>query len=402
MNQTVLHDIHVASGARMVDFAGWNMPVQYRDGILAEHLATRRRAGLFDVSHMGRFEVLGAGAVPFLRRVLTNDAALLQPGESQYTLLPTASGGARDDAYLYRFQADRFLLVVNASNRGRDWEHLQREATAAGGQVTLTDLTAATAMLSVQGPASAALLGPHLGGQLPASRRNACGLAQVADATAWVGRTGYTGEPLGFEVILPAAAAGALWTALVAAGAEPVGLGARDTLRLEAALPLYGHELGTAADGAEIPILACPAARFGVALGEARGDFVGRDALVAQAAALVALRTGGPGNPCVLPRRIRCLAIADQGIARAGAEARIGDRQVGVVTSGTMVPYWRFSQGRPGDRTDRRALALALLDASLVPGDSVRLRVRDRDLVATVVERFVDTRSGPYAVPVLP
>jgi aminomethyltransferase len=400
MLRTILHPLHVAAGARLVDFAGWDMPVQYRDGILAEHLATRRGAGLFDVSHMGRFEIMGTGAVPFLRRTLSNDAARLRAGESHYTLFPTTSGGALDDAWLYRFQADRFLLVVNASNRERDWEYLRQAATGAGA-VILEELTFQTAMVAVQGPAAAALLGPLLGGRLPGSRRNACGVAPCGDVSAWVGRTGYTGEPVGFEVILPATAAAGLWTALVAAGAVPVGLGARDTLRLEAGLPLYGHELGRAADGTEIPILACPAARFGVALDGERGEFPGRAALAAQAAALAALEAGGPGDPRILPRRVRCLAITDPGIARAGAEVRQGDRVVGVVTSGTMVPYWRFEAGQPGEHSERRALALALVDAALRPGERVAVRVRERDLAAQIVVRFLDSRSGPYALPVV-
>lgn len=400
MNRTILYPVHVASGARIVEFGGWDMPVQYPEGILAEHLATRRQAGLFDVSHMGRIEVGGHDATAFLRSVLSNDPARLCQGESHYTLLPTATGGALDDAWLYRFQPDRYLLVVNASNRPKDWEHLTRSA-ARFADVRLTDLTEKTAMLSLQGPASAELLAPLLEGVLPEARRNACAQARFQGGPALVGRTGYAAEPVGFEVIVAAGSAVALWTALTAAGAAPVGLGARDTLRLEGALPLCGHELGTAPDGSETPIGAVPAARFGIDLSPEHGDFIGRNALAAQAAVLAALKAGAPTDRRALPRRVVCLALADKGIARAGAEVFADGTRIGWVTSGTMVPYWRFEHGRPGATSDKRAIALALVDSACRSGQAVTVRVRDRDLAARIVPRFLDTRTGPYAVPVL-
>lgn len=400
MNRTILHSVHVASGARMVEFGGWDMPVQYREGILAEHLATRRHAGLFDVSHMGRIEVGGRDAVPFLRAVLSNDAARLGLGDSHYTLLPTAAGGALDDAWLCRFQADGYLLVVNASNRARDWEHLVRVA-ARFADVRLADLTEQTAMLSLQGPASGDLLAPLLDGALPAARRNACAQARFQGQPARLSRTGYAGEPVGFELIVPATRATALWAALTAAGAAPVGLGARDTLRLEAGLPLYGHELGTAPDGSEIPIFTVPAARFGVDLSPDHGDFVGREALAAQWDVLAALQAGRAVDTRALPRRVVCLALADKGIARAGAEVYADGRRIGWVSSGTMVPYWQFDQGRPGTASDKRAIALAIVPSTCRPGLAVAVRVRDRDLAARIVPRFLDNRTGPYAVPVL-
>jgi len=400
MKTTPLHPLHVAAGARLVDFAGWEMPVQYREGILAEHLATRRGAGLFDVSHMGRFEISGRGAVPFLRRVLSNDAALLTPGQSHYTLIPTATGGALDDAWLYRVTEERWLLVVNAANREADWACLQRDA-AAGGGVLLKDVTEGTAMVSIQGPACESLLQPLLDGALPPPRRNTCTTADFQGRASLVGRTGYTGEPLGFEVVLPAARVADLWTRLTAAGATPVGLGARDTLRLEAGLPLFGHELGLAPDGSEIPILASPATRFGVALTAGHGEFVGREALAAQAAAIASLQAGGPGDPAALPKRVYCLALADRGIARAGAEVVAAGRLAGHVTSGTMVPYWEPDAGRPGTVSRLRALALAYLHAGLRGGSVVTVHVRERALAARVVERFINSRTGPYAVPVL-
>ncbi|NLF17861.1 MAG: glycine cleavage system protein T, partial [Lentisphaerae bacterium] len=367
--------------------------------ILAEHLATRRRAGLFDVSHMGRIAIDGADATAFLRAVLSNDAARLSVGDSHYTLLPDAAGGALDDAWLCRFDAAGYLLVVNAANRERDWSHLTA-AAGAFGDVRLRDLTAETAMLALQGPAAADLLAPLLEGALPAARRNACAVAAFQGATARLSRTGYTGEPVAFEVMLPADRAEALWNALVGAGAAPVGLGARDTLRLEAALPLFGHELGTAPDGRPIPIFAIGAARFGVDLTPGR-DFPGRQALAAQAAALAALKAGTTADPAALPWRVVALAIEDKGIARAGAEVALDGRRVGWVSSGTMVPYWCFEDGRPGPATERRAIALALVDSACRSGQAVTVRVRDRDLAARIVPRFLDNRTGPYAVPVL-
>ncbi len=153
--QTPFHDRHVALGARMVDFAGWDMPVQYAGGIVEEHLATRKRAGLFDVSHMGRFIIRGAGSLPFLQHVLTNNARALDVGEAQYTIVPTQTGGAVDDAYLYRFLPDEYLLVVNASNREKDWDHFQQFVNEFG-PVELTDRSRELAMLALQGPRVAA------------------------------------------------------------------------------------------------------------------------------------------------------------------------------------------------------------------------------------------------------
>lgn len=400
MRRTPLHSVHEAAGARLVEFAGWEMPLQYPGGILAEHLVTRERAGLFDVSHMGRFEVTGPGAVPFLRRVLSNDAGALAPGQSHYTLLPTPTGGALDDAWLCRAAADRWLLVVNAANREQDLAYL-RGMAAGTPALRIEDITESTAMLSIQGPRSEAILAPLLDGGLPSLRRNACMAAVFRGGPAFVSRTGYTGEPVGFEVVVPAGRAGAFWEALTAAGAEPAGLGARDTLRLEAGLPLFGHELGRAADGSEIPILACPAARFGVSLAPERGGFVGREALAVQAAALASLRAGGPGNPEVLPRRIRCLAVADRGVARAGAPVSVSGRAAGHVTSGTMVPFRPPTPEARSLPAALRALALAYVDSSLRTGDTVAVRVRDRDLAARLVDRFLENRSGPVAVPVL-
>jgi aminomethyltransferase len=240
--QTVLHGRHAALGAALVDFSGWRMPLHYRAGILEEHLATRAGAGLFDVSHMGRFSLSGPGALALLQHVLSSDAAALVPGSAQYTLIPNARGGARDDAYLYCFRAEEYLLVVNAANRTADWRYLQEMLPRFPG-VALEDRTAAVAMLALQGPRAEEILrGLVDGGALPEPRKNALGEVSLGGIRCPLSRTGYTGEPIGFECFPAAADAPRLWDLLLERGAAPVGLGARDTLRLEAGLPLYGHE----------------------------------------------------------------------------------------------------------------------------------------------------------------
>ncbi len=263
--RTPFHAQHVAAGARMVDFGGWDMPVQYPTGIIAEHLATRGGAGLFDVSHMGRFVLRGPGSAAFLQHVLTNNAEALDLLQAQYTMVPTETGGAVDDAYLYRFAADEYLLVVNASNRHKDWDHFH-DHLAHFPDVEMTDETGEIAMVALQGKTSRDILGGMIeSGALPEPLRNELSVATLrlpGDGRlveARIARTGYTGEPVAFELFTPAHDGPALWDALVAAGAVPVGLGARDTLRLEAGLPLYGHELGTDPDGARDPHLQLPA-----------------------------------------------------------------------------------------------------------------------------------------------
>ncbi len=275
-HKTVIYDRHVSLGAQMVEFGGWDMPLQYASGIIREHLATRRHAGLFDVSHMGRFALRGGNALALLQRALSNNAAGLEVGESQYTMIPDAAGGAVDDAYLSRFFQDEYLLVVNAANRRKDWDHLQAQAVDFPG-VEMRDRTLDLAMFSLQGPLSKKILQAALnGGALPEPIRNRLSTARAGSAPLLISRTGYTGEPLCFEMFVERAEALGLWDRLTALGAEPVGLGARDTLRLEAGLPLYGHELGTDPEGQAIPIFACALARFAVSLSplKAPGQFL--------------------------------------------------------------------------------------------------------------------------------
>lgn len=222
----------------MVPFGGWDMPVQYT-GVRAEHEAVRTRAGIFDVSHMGEFRVEGPDAETFLQRVTTNDVSKLKPGRAQYNWLPNEAGGLVDDIYVYRVGPEEFLLVVNASNIEKDWAHLLNQA--AGFAVTLADESDRWGLLAVQGPEAETMLQPHVDVDLSAKKKNAFFKANLLGFDVLLARTGYTGED-GFEVFVKAEEAEALWDRLLAVGLTPAGLGARDTLRLEAGFPLYGHE----------------------------------------------------------------------------------------------------------------------------------------------------------------
>jgi aminomethyltransferase len=405
LRRTVLHAQHVARGAKMVAFGGWDMPLLYPTGIVQEHLATRRAAGLFDVSHMGRFRLRGADALRFLQRVLTNNAAALDPGEAQYTLLPTETGGAVDDAYLYRFEEDEYLLVVNAANAQKDWAHLQALRTGLG-DLELVDATANLAMLALQGPSSRALLLELVDDNvLPEPRRNACRIVRLAGKEIKLARTGYTGEPLCFELFLNAGDAAEVWDLLLARGATPIGLGARDTLRLEAGLPLYGHELGVDHDGTEVPIFACSTARPGVSFSPRKGDWVGREALARQRCAYARLLEGDAQPQADLPQLVLPLAVLDQGVARAGAVVKRDGAPVGRVTSGTMAPYWVFAgeglDSAPTDQHGLRPLCLALVDSRLREGDRLTVEVRGREVEAVVVPYHLRSEAPPYARPIL-
>ncbi len=402
--RTVLHDRHARLGATLVEFGGWEMPVQYPAGIVQEHLATRRQAGLFDVSHMGRFRLRGADALPLLQHALSNNAAALEVGEAQYTMIPAAAGGALDDAYLYRFVAEEYLLVVNASNRQKDWEHLNALCRSYPA-VELTDLTAELVMLSLQGPAARNLLSTILeSGRLPEPLRNRLGSGAYDGAPLLLARTGYTGEPIGFELFVDAPKAPALWDRLIAAGAQPVGLGARDTLRLEAGLPLYGHELGPDPDGHDLPIFACSLARFAVSFSELKGDFIGREALGRQFAAYRRILERDFSRRADLPRLIQPIAMVDKGIARAGARVLRRDQSVGFVTSGTMVPYWLSAgEGIDSVQTEEkgmRAIGLALLDSDLREDDEVEVDIRGKLTRAVIVPYHLRNEAPPRAWPI--
>lgn len=402
LHRTVFFDRHADRGAQMASFSGWEMPLHY-DGIVAEHLATRRAAGLFDVCHMGRFAVKGAGALAFLQHVLSSNAGALEVGRSQYTLLPNERGGAIDDAWLYRFRADTYLLVVNAANHKTDWQYLKTQS-AASADVELTDVSREAAMVSLQGPRSEAILEALIrSGRLPEKRRNALSTAVVDGVAADIARTGYTGEPVCFELFLPLDGALRIWDRLIESGVQPVGLGARDTLRLEAGLPLYGHELGRDPEDREIPVFACPPARFAVSLSPIKKDFIGREALQRQSEALKSIDAHFDLPPPDLPRRILPITVLGRGIARAGDRLQQHGRHIGWITSGTMVPYWKSagSGARFSGAKGMRAIGLALIDSNLPVYAQVDVEIRKKRVPAMIVPYHLYSQTPPIARPVV-
>ncbi len=405
--RTLFYETHKALSAKIAKFGGWDMPIQYASGIVKEHLETRKGAGLFDVSHMGRFIVRGSNALAFLQHVLTNDAEALDEGPvgAQYTVIPNETGGAVDDAYLCRFNQEEYLLVVNAGNRLKDWDHLQARMRDFG-DVELIDRTEQMVMLALQGPTSQALLEEVVeSGRLPGPSRNAVGGVRIAGARVEISRTGYTGEPICFELFTDRENGLALWNLLVEKGATPIGLGARDTLRLEAGLPLYGHEFGQDHEGAEIPLLSVPLTRFALSLSPGKGEFVGRAALQKHLAALEKILKGDFSAIADLPRVIRPVTLTARGIARAGAKVFKGDRHIGYVTSGTMVPYWIFDdQGSQVKRTDEhemRPICLAYLESDVVRDEKVEIEIRGKPVDGLIVGRHLRSDTPPYARPVV-
>ncbi len=408
-HQTLFHARHVALGAKMVDFAGWDMPLTYPTGTVDEHLATRRHAGLFDVSHMGRFIIGGPGALEFLQLVLSNNAAALDVGQAQYTFITTETGGAVDDAYLYRFVEDEYLLVVNAANREKDWTHLEGQlssrASLAPG-VKMRDRSEQLSMLSVQGPHSREIVSALLeAGTLPEPRRNELSIVTIAGAEVLLSRSGYTGEPICFELFVGADHAVRLWDLLVEKGAVPCGLGARDTLRLEAGLPLYGHELGRDPEGNEIPLMSCALAVFAVSFSPVKGDYIGREALLRQQAAYRRILARDYSLSADLPRMTRPVALTGRGVARAGSPVLKDSRVVGWVTSGTMVPYWKSEgEGLEAHLTgehDLRSISLALIDSEVVEDDRVTVDIRGKAVEAVVVPYHMRSDAPPYARPIV-
>ena len=404
LHKTVLYDHHVGLGGQMVEFAGWEMPLHYAPGIVREHLATRKTSGLFDVSHMGRFIIRGNNALPFLQHVLSNNAAALEVEEGQYTLIPNDHGGALDDAYLYRFVEDEYLLVVNASNREKNWDHFQANLKKFD-QVELIDRTTELAMLSLQGPLSKDILGALItAGNLPEPLRNGLSTVEVNGARVMIARTGYTGEPICFELFVEISDTPKMWELLLKHGAQPIGLGARDTLRLEAALPLYGHEMGRDPEEKEIPVFACSLARFAVSFSPLKGEFIGKQALLKQFEALKKIIDRDYSLRSDLPRIIQPLELKDKGVARAGAKVFHEKKHVGYVTSGTMVPHWN-SEGvglfsRQIEDKKMRAIALALMDSDLVEGDEIEIEIRGKKTRAVIVPYHLRNEAPPFAWPI--
>jgi aminomethyltransferase len=406
LKRTPLYERHLAMGAKMVAFGGWEMPLYYPEGIVGEHLSTRKGAGLFDISHMGRFVIRGSGARRFLQHALTNNADALdaQWTSGQYTIIANDSGGAVDDAYLYLLENGDHLLVVNAANREKDLAHLNR-CLKDFEDVNIEDRTESMAMLSLQGPMSRALLeGLITQGAIPEPLRNAMRTFFVEDIRIDAARTGYTGEPLCFELFMDRDKVGPLWEKLIERGATAAGLGARDTLRLEAGLTLYGHELGVDPEGLEIPVFAVPGARIGVSFSARKGDFVGRKPLETQFRAYERILFRDYSLINDLPRLVQPVALTGRGIARAGARVLKDGRLSGYVTSGTMVPAWVFDGlgfgGRPTDGHELRPLCLAYMDSRIVEDDRVFIDVRGKLVEAVVVPYHLRSEAPPHARPI--
>ncbi len=405
--RTMLYDRHIALGAKLTAFAGWDMPISYPSGIVAEHLATRKNAGLFDVSHMGRFIIRGRDTVPFLQHVLSSNVEALKVNRltAQYCIIPNEQGGAVDDAYLYHFTDDEFLLVVNAANRQRDWEHLHTHMSRFK-DVVILDKTEEIVMLALQGPKSRDILaGVIQSGRLPEPARNALSIVTINGAAVRISRTGYTGEPLCFELFVDKDHGVMLWDLLISKGAVPVGLGARDTLRLEAGLPLYGHELGKDPEGNEIPLMSCPLARFAVSFSPLKGDFIGRRELTRQSEALQKIMRREYSARDILPRITRTVALAGRGVARAGSKVFRGSKHVGYVTSGTMVPLWTVEgEGLASAQTDRhelRSICLAYIDSDILENEKLQVGIRGKMVDAVVVPCHLKSNAPPYARPIV-
>ena len=363
IRRTCLHQEHLDLEARMVPFAGWDMPVQYA-GIIEEHHSVRRAAGMFDVSHMGRFEVTGPQAAALLRHVCTYDMSRLQPGQGHYAAVCRPDGGIMDDVYVYclpaipgpegRGEGPRYLLVANASNASKISEWLRQHAS--GSKAELADRQTSTCMLAVQGPQALERLAGVLDAEFVRSLKpRACAETAWQGAAVFASRTGYTGED-GLELVAPAAAGPSLWRALLDAGVRPCGLGARDTLRLEAALLLYGNDMDETTNPFEVGL------GWAVTLDDG-ADFVGREALLRA-------RDSGPRRTLV------CLKAEERGVMRPGCAILRSGQQVGNVTSGSHSPTLGVS------------IAMAFLPPeAAAEGTELTVDVRGRPLKARVVPR---------------
>jgi aminomethyltransferase len=355
LRETPLTDAHRALGARMVPFAGYAMPVQYTS-ILDEHRSVRTAAGLFDLSHMGELAIRGPEATEFLRYALVSDPAALEPGQAQYSMACTDAGGIIDDVICYGTE-DGYLLVCNAANHDAVLEQLRALAERGDWDATLEDRSDATGLVAPQGPRAAEVLAGLTDLDLDAIGNYRAARGSVAGVSCLVARTGYTGED-GFELFIDARRTRQVWDALLAAGEplglRPCGLGARDTLRLEAGMPLYGNELDRHTNPYE--------ANLGRVVKLDKGEFVGR-------AALAAVQAAGP------TRKLIGLVMREAAIPRQGYPVRVDGDEVGVVTSGTQSPTL-------GER-----IAMAYLPAAAAAvGREVEVVVRDRPYRAEQVK----------------
>lgn len=352
LKRTPFHDLHVAAGAKMVPFAGYEMPVQYPTGITVEHKAVRERCGLFDVSHMGEFLIKGPGAVEFVNRVTTNNVAALAVGQVHYSGILNDRGTFEDDCLVYR-SADSILMVVNASNKDKDLAHIKREV--GGFDCTLEDISDDIALLALQGPKAASILQPLTDVDLSSiqyyhfSRGTVAGVPKV-----YVSRTGYTGED-GFELYFDNEHATTIWNALLGTGQVTLtGLGCRDSLRLEMGMALYGNDI----DDTTTPL----EAGLGWIVKLPKGDFVGRDALVRQ-------KEGG------IPRKLVGFTFAERAIPRHGYPVFVDGNPSGQVCSGTMSPSLGIPIG-----------TCYLPQGKTAEGTAFEVEIRGKRVAATVVK----------------
>lgn len=357
LKRTALYDEHRRLGGRMVPFAGWELPVQYDStGPTVEHNAVRTKAGLFDIDHMGQVEVRGPDALPFLQRLQVSDLSDLPVRGARYSLMCYADGGVVDDIFVYRLGEQRWWVIVNAANRQKDVAWMQ--AHAVGFDVEIADLSDETYMLALQGPLAQAVLQRLTPLDLSTVPFHSCAEAEVAGIPTLIGATGYTGE-YGYELFFPVDKAVAMWRALLEAGQEdgllPCGLAARDSLRFEPCLPLYGHEIHAEID----PI----SARLGWAISFEKGDFVGRDALLK-------IKLEGPKQVLV------GFEMVDKGVPRGDYPVAVDGQVVGKVTTGMKAP------------TSGRFVGLAYVPAShSAIGSTIEILIRDQPKRAVVVKR---------------
>jgi aminomethyltransferase len=355
LNKTPLHARHRALGARMVEFGGWDMPVEY-SGIVDEHMAVRTRAGLFDVSHMGEIEIAGADALKAVQHITSNDASRLAVNQIQYSALTTPQGTFVDDVLTYKMGDEHFLLVVNASNIVKDFHWITEHVRALPGDAVAVNTSSRYALLALQGPAARETLQTLTGVDLSAIKYYWFATGEVAGVRATISRTGYTGED-GFEVFVPPAAAERVWDAILQAGKDagvvPAGLGARDTLRLEASMRLYGNDMDETTTVVE--------ADLGWIVGWKKDAFLGSDVLKRQ-------KAEGPAKKLV------GFEMLERAIGRHGYDVYVDGEKAGVVTSGTQTPYLK------------KAIGMAYLPAGRTePGTEFEIEIRGRRARAAVV-----------------
>lgn len=355
MNRTSLYDTHVALGGRMVDFAGWELPVQYPTGPLEEHKRVREAVGLFDIDHMGQVVVAGPDALRFLQMIQVGDVSTMAINDARYSLMCYADGTVIDDIFMYRVAAESWWVIVNASNRKKDVEWMQLHAV--GFNVSVTDISDETYMLALQGPQAQAVLQKLTDLDLATVKFHTCAPATVKGVAVLLGATGYTGE-YGYELFFPAAEAVGMWNAILEAGQPegilPCGLAARDSLRFEPCLPLYGHEIHARMD----PI----SARLSWAISFKKGDFIGRDALLK-------IKMEGPAQ------RLVGFEMVERAVPRAEFPVAINGQVVGIVTTGMKSP------------TTDRFVGLAYVPAaSAALGSPIDIVIRDAPKKAIVVK----------------